>query len=87
MNHPEWQFLKMNKGEMNIDPIEGEFFSTEALGSLSDALIREAIQNSLDAAIPGEQVKVAITFSSSDQSLSSLKSEQYVKGLKNHCRI
>jgi hypothetical protein len=74
----------MNKGEMNIDPIEGEFFSTEALGSLSDALIREAIQNSLDAAIPGEQVKVAITFSSSDQSLSSLKSEQYLKGLKNH---
>lgn len=74
----------MNKGEMNIDPIEGEFFSTEALGSLSDALIREAIQNSLDAAIPGEQVKVVITFSSSDQGLSSLKSQPYLKGLKSH---
>jgi hypothetical protein len=74
----------MNKGEMNVDPIEGEFFSTEALGSLSDALIREAIQNSLDAAIPGEQVKVVITFSSSDQSLSPLKSEQYLRGLTSH---
>jgi len=47
MQHPCWQFRKMSKGEMNIDPIEAEFFSTEALGSLSDALIREAVQNSL----------------------------------------
>ena len=72
---PYWQFRKMSKGEMNIDPIEGEFFSTEALGSLSDVLIREAVQNFLDAAIPGEQVKVAITFSSSDQHLLTSKSE------------
>lgn len=46
---PEWRFRRMQPGEMNIDPIEGEFFSTEALGSLADALVREAIQNSLDA--------------------------------------
>jgi hypothetical protein len=52
VNYPVWQFRKMNKGEMNVDPIEGEFFSTEALGSLPDALIREAIQNSLDAVTP-----------------------------------
>jgi len=38
----------MHPGEMNVDPIEGEFFSTEALGSLADALVREAIQSSLD---------------------------------------
>ena len=84
MNYPAWQFRKMSKGEMNIDPIEGEFFSTEALGSLSDALIREAIQNSLDAALPGEQVKVSITFSSSDQNLPLFKSENYLKGLRSH---
>ena len=84
MNYPRWQFRKMSKGEMNIDPIEGEFFSTEALGSLSDALIREAIQNSLDAALPGEQVKVVITFSSSDQNLPASKIEYYLKGLRSH---
>ncbi len=43
----------MTRGEINVDPIEGEFFSTEVLGSLPDALVREAIQNSLDAGIPG----------------------------------
>ncbi len=74
----------MSKGEMNIDPIEGEFFSTEALGSLSDALIREAIQNSLDAALPREKVKVVITFSSSDQNLPASKIEHYLKGLRSH---
>ncbi|MCL4799030.1 MAG: hypothetical protein KJ025_05540 [Burkholderiales bacterium] len=46
---PQWQFRRMHPGEMNIDPIESEFFSTEALESLADALVREAIQNSLDA--------------------------------------
>jgi len=84
VNYPRWEFRKMSRGEINIDPIEGEFFSTEALGSLSDALIREAIQNSLDAAIPGEQVKVAITFSSRDQNLPTSKSENYLKGLRSH---
>lgn len=39
MIYPSWKFRKMKKGEMNVDPIEGEFFSTEALGSLPDALI------------------------------------------------
>jgi len=55
---PEWRFRRMQPGEMNIDPIEGEFFSTEALGSLADALVREAIQNSLDARAPGMQARV-----------------------------
>jgi hypothetical protein len=81
---PKWQFRRMGKGEMNVDPIEGEFFSTEALGSLSDALIREAIQNSLDAAIPGEKVKVTITFSASNQKLSASKTSHYLSGLKDH---
>jgi hypothetical protein len=84
VNYPRWEFRKMTRGEINIDPIEGEFFSTEALGSLSDALIREAIQNSLDAALPGEQVKVAITFSSSDQNLPASQIEYYLKGLRSH---
>ncbi len=48
----------MQPGEMNVDPIEGEFFTTEALRSITDALVRESIQNSLDAAAGGEPVSV-----------------------------
>ena len=27
----EWKFRIMTRGEINVDPIEGEFFTTEAL--------------------------------------------------------
>lgn len=84
MSDPQWAFRKMSRGEINVDPIEGEFFSTEALGSLSDAIVREAIQNSLDAGIPGEKVRVAVTFSSSEQRLLPPRSDPYVKGLGAH---
>ena len=29
----QWRFGEMKFGEIKIDPIEGEFFATEALGS------------------------------------------------------
>jgi len=48
---PIWKFRKTVQGEMNSDPVEGEFFSTEHLESLADALVRESIQNSLDASL------------------------------------
>ena len=48
--NPQWRFREMQPGEINVDPIEGEFFTTEAIGSITDALVREAVQNSLDAA-------------------------------------
>ncbi len=57
-----WHFRRMQPGEMNIDPIESEFFSTEALGSLADALVREAVQNSLDARRPGEPLRFRVCF-------------------------
>lgn len=52
----------MQPGEINIDPIEGEFFTTEALGSLNDALVRESVQNSLDAAVGNGPVTVRFSF-------------------------
>ena len=81
---PEWRFRAMSRGEINVDPIEGEFFTTEALGSLSDALVREAIQNSLDAATPGEKVHVSISFCRPEQRLDSSRIERYLRGLKAH---
>ena len=74
----------MSRGEINVDPIEGEFFSTEILGSLSDAVIREAIQNSLDAGTPGQQVKIVITFPSQDQKLDTDATARYLHGLREH---
>jgi hypothetical protein len=74
----------MQPGEMNIDPIEAEFFSTEALGSLADALIREAIQNSLDARRPRTEAKIRIAFPTAEQMLTGGRKLRYLAGLWPH---
>lgn len=68
-----WKFLEMRKGEMNVDPYADEFFNTQALDNRADALVREAVQNSLDAkcrSTPGP-VHVAIGLTSIDNKLTS----------------
>jgi hypothetical protein len=79
-----WRFRQMQPGEMNIDPIEAEFFSTEALGSLGDALVREAIQNSLDARRPGELLRMRIYFPEPDAFLEGERRTAYLQGLAPH---
>jgi len=81
---PAWRFRRMHPGEMNVDPIEGEFFSTETLGSLADALVREAIQNSLDARRPRTPVRVRIAFAGASAALSGEVRERYLDGLMPH---
>jgi hypothetical protein len=83
-DRPQWRFRQMQPGEMNIDPIEAEFFSTEALGSLADALVREAIQNSLDARRPGSPLRVRVLFSTAGATLDGERKALYVAGLADH---
>ena len=45
----KWHFRQHAPGEKTRDPIQGEFFATEAIRNPAEALIREGIQNSLDA--------------------------------------
>ena len=45
----EWQFYLQQPTDPIRNPISGEFFSTEAVGDVTHALIREGIQNTLDA--------------------------------------
>lgn len=53
----DWRFFERRRGEPSIDPTQGEFFASEALRSPADSLVREAIQNSLDAGVT-EPVRV-----------------------------
>lgn len=82
--HPGWRFRRMQPGEMNIDPIESEFFSTEALGSLADALVREAIQNSLDARGAGSRARVRIAFPPRGKWVPEDRARRYLAGLWPH---
>lgn len=83
---PTWRFREMSRGEINVDPIEGEFFTTEAIGSVTDALVRESIQNSLDAAIDGRPVTVRFSFYQSPNPGYDEKVvlNKYLNGLSAH---
>lgn len=49
----KWHFYEQVPTGTVRNPISGEFFSTEAVGNVAEALIREGIQNSLDARCKG----------------------------------
>lgn len=64
-----WFFRKKRPGEKIRNPIQGEFFATEAIEGPAQALVRESIQNSLDASTGSGTVRVRIMLASGDDSL------------------
>ena len=46
-----WRFYSQQTTDPIHNPISGEFFSTEAVGNVVEGLVREGIQNTLDARI------------------------------------
>lgn len=55
-----WVFKKLRIGDKLRNPIQGEFFATSAIEGPAQALVRESIQNSLDAS-SDDPVRVVIT--------------------------
>lgn len=71
---PLWRFKQQDPGYPKWDPVEAEFFAEEGA---PDALVREAIQNSLDAAID-DVVHVRFSFG------ATATGSRYVSGLSPH---
>src|SRR5205823_5117772 len=63
---PKWYFLLQRPGDTTREPIQGEFFSTEAISNTAEALVREGNQNSLDAGREGEKTRVRLFLSGPD---------------------
>jgi hypothetical protein len=81
---PAWHFKPLEEGDTVRDPIQGEFFSTEAIENSADALVREGIQNSLDARRVGELLRVRIRISGREQAVSSSSTEWLLRGNWEH---
>jgi len=81
----KWHFRVMSKGELNVDPIQSEFFSTEAIEGLTEALVRETIQNTLDAA-QGSPARIRFWLSGSENALPATKTSEYFGGLEEHLK-
>jgi hypothetical protein len=72
----------MTRGEINVDPVHDEFFKAQ---DLADALVREAIQNSLDARGRGRSiVRVRFRLASGSHALGAEAASRYLRGLEPH---
>ena len=79
---PRWRFRRMLPSEINQDPVQGEFFTN--VSDLPERLVRESLQNSLDARTPGETVRVRFAFSGEDGALPVEDAARYLDGLAPH---
>lgn len=86
MNY-SWRFNTMRPSDKSREPIQGEFFSTDAISNPGEALIREGIQNSLDARKNGEKVMVRIRISGPDAAIARDDVKPFLTGLEEHLRV
>jgi|GEM_PF-5187444 len=76
-----WAFLPLREGEINSDPFSDEFFSAE---SLAASLVREPIQNSLDARAGTAPVRMRYTFAGNGQQLAPDRASHWLNTLWPH---
>lgn len=79
---PEWRFARMTDAQINENPVQGEFFTSES--DLPERLVREAIQNSMDARIDDQTVRIRFAFSGDAEALSAERAARYLDGLYPH---
>ncbi len=79
-----WNFRKISPAEMNSDPVQGEFFKNKS--DIVDRLVRETLQNSLDARKGDDPVRVRFSIYLAGSGFSPEKQEFYFGGLLPHLR-
>lgn len=83
-----WCFEETRRRSTRRDPFEAEFFSgegeTEDSYGRTDALVREVLQNSLDASLRSGPVRVRFALSDAGHALGPEKSAAYLGGLVEH---
>ena len=89
----KWSFQERSKKSVNRDPFEAEFFAgeeeDEEVYGRTDALVREAIQNSLDAQGAGHEGPVRIRFKLSgvEEAVPDVDAAALLDGLVPHLDV
>ena len=81
---PSWYFKTLRRGDTTREPIQGEFFATEAISNSAAALVREGIQNSLDARRNGRGVRVEIRASGKERAATAEAVAPFLDGAWRH---
>lgn len=80
----KWHFNELPRGSKIREPVNSEFFATDAISNPGEALVREGIQNSLDAARAGEIVLIRIYLSGAVNGLSPEKLVPFTADMWGH---
>ena len=81
---PIRRFREMKRFEPGINPVHGEFFTTEELEDLNGSLVRESVQNSLDARAGSDPVEVVFTFGCLTYRKDALNQDSLFRKLGEH---
>jgi hypothetical protein len=85
-----WYYRVKAPDEKVRDPIQGEFFSTEAIKNPADALVREAIQNALDATLkdgdgqPKDTLRVRFFLATGEHAKPAREISKWFNGAWDH---
>ena len=79
-----WHFRPHPPGVSIREPIAGAFFASDAVSEPGEALVREGIQNSLDATPNDEKTLVRISLVSGDNALPAEEILEYFVGAHSH---
>jgi hypothetical protein len=84
----EWRFKPNSRDDMDVDPIQSEFFTTKDIDNISTAVVREGIQNALDERNKGEieTVKVRIFLSGKKYALANKDYLPMLESLQPHLK-
>lgn len=74
----------MRPSDKSREPIQGEFFAADAISNPGEALVREGIQNSLDARQNGEKVIVRIRVSGDAAAVSRRQIDPFLDSIDEH---
>lgn len=81
-----WKFLPVRPGDRLRESTLAEFFNTNAIDDVAEALVREGVQNSMDAATGEAAVRVRIFLSGEDTSPTVDLIRPYIENLEPHLR-
>jgi hypothetical protein len=81
-----WRFDTMRPCQKAREPIQGEFFAADAISNPGEALVREGIQNSLDARRADGKVFVRIRVSGNDAAVPRSAVAPFLPGLDEHLK-
>jgi hypothetical protein len=83
---PQWYFTQARPGDRARESQVEKFFRSDAVANRAEAIVREGIQNSLDAGEPGRHVHVRLVLGEWTAAETVEKWSRYGDGLAEHVK-